>query len=186
MQLTDIERYCESPIEALLARAIATLFSDFEEACMVLAPLEPCEYEFGTELPEGASAFLIPQAEVSGCGKDGDWFYRVDFLLVCGRKPLFRRAFAIECDGHDWHEKTKEQVARDKLRDRRLLLDGITPVRFSGSEIHRDAAGCTDYLRSLAHSTLGDVLGEQYTWEELKGLRKPRPVEINTGLGYEE
>lgn len=44
----------------------------------------------------------------------------------------------IECDGHDFHEKTKQQVARDKKRDRAFQTDGFTVLRYSGSEIVND------------------------------------------------
>jgi very-short-patch-repair endonuclease len=45
---------------------------------------------------------------------------------------------AIECDGHDFHEKTKEQARKDKRRDRVFLAEGLPVLRFTGSEIHRD------------------------------------------------
>ncbi len=171
MDLSDIQGYCESPIERLLANAVAEIFSDYESAGLVLSALAPCEYTASFRSDASASAYLIPQATVGGCDQDSDWTYRVDFLLVCGSSPAFRRCFAIECDGHEWHEKTKDQVARDKRRDRRMIMDGITPIRFSGSEIHKDASGCADYLRSLAHSALGDVLREEFEWSELRGQR---------------
>lgn len=50
----------------------------------------------------------------------------------------------IEIDGHQFHEKTKEQVRHDKARERALLshCDGI--VRFSGSEVYRDSDACAE------------------------------------------
>ena len=48
----------------------------------------------------------------------------------------------VECDGHDFHEKTKEQAARDKKRDRDLQALGYRVLRFSGSEIYRDVNAC--------------------------------------------
>lgn len=44
----------------------------------------------------------------------------------------------IECDGHDFHEKTKEQAARDKRRDREMTLSGYKVLRYTGSEIVSD------------------------------------------------
>ena len=38
-----------------------------------------------------------------------------------------------ECDGHDFHEKTKDQVARDKSRVRDLEIAGWRILRFTGS-----------------------------------------------------
>lgn len=52
------------------------------------------------------------------------------------------REIIVECDGHEFHEKTKEQVAKDKKRDRCLQEIGYKIFRFSGSEIWADAFSC--------------------------------------------
>ena len=44
----------------------------------------------------------------------------------------------IELDGHIWHEKTPEQVEKEKQRERDLIKDGYTILRYSGREIWRD------------------------------------------------
>ena len=62
-----------------------------------------------------------------------DW--PVDFVLVDHDS---RRALVIECDGHDFHERTKEQAAKDRSRDRALQQLGCTVFRFTGSELYRD------------------------------------------------
>lgn len=63
--------------------------------------------------------------------------YTVDFLLryVMDGKT---KTVIVECDGHDFHEKTKEQVSKDKKRDRHLVTGGHLILRFSGSEIVSD------------------------------------------------
>lgn len=85
--------------------------------------------------------------------------YRVDFLLSAwcygriwtgrGRfvdvSPRWRQ-LVVECDGHDFHEKTREQVARDKARDRFIVSSGYDVFRFSGSEIWRDPLSCIDQV----------------------------------------
>lgn len=63
--------------------------------------------------------------------------YIPDF--VCGTPSLL---FAIEIDGHEWHEKTKEQAAADKRRERALLKNHFIPVRFTGSEVYHNAMNC--------------------------------------------
>lgn len=69
--------------------------------------------------------------------------YRVDFLVASyvgeGRPPVL---VAVECDGHEFHEKTREQAARDKRKDRDLARMGVTTMRFAGSEIWGDAGRC--------------------------------------------
>lgn len=99
--------------------------------------------------------------------KIGD--YRVDFLLELesdvpdfinkvkladGKKiPGIMRETAkliVECDGHDFHEKTKEQAIKDKTRDRTLQSVGYNIYHFTGSEIYKDcfkcAMQCYDFL----------------------------------------
>lgn len=74
---------------------------------------------------------------------ESDVDYRADFLLYVGDEDeRFFCCVDIECDGHDYHERTKEQARHDRTRDRRLLAAGIPTIRFTGSEINRDPRGC--------------------------------------------
>lgn len=66
-----------------------------------------------------------------------DW--PVDFLLVTGAPDGSQHRAVVECDGHEFHERTKEQAERDRSRDRRLQSEGIRVFRFTGSELHRNA-----------------------------------------------
>jgi len=75
----------------------------------------------------------------------GDW--RADFVIheydwTCEKW----RSVIVECDGHDFHERTKEQAARDRSRDRRASLSGATVLRFTGSEIWNDPLGCAEQV----------------------------------------
>ncbi|XKH51352.1 endonuclease domain-containing protein [Chryseomicrobium palamuruense] len=54
----------------------------------------------------------------------------------------------IECDGHDFHEKTKDQVIKDKKRDRTFQSEGIPIFRFTGSEIYNSPYTC---VREIAN-----------------------------------
>lgn len=65
--------------------------------------------------------------------------YRVDFLVIL---PRDEEKYVIECDGHDFHEKTKEQAAKDKKRDRDLQLMGFKVLHFTGSEIWKSSGNC--------------------------------------------
>lgn len=86
--------------------------------------------------------FLVPQVVV---GK-----YRVDFVLGWLGKTERHECLAVELDGHDWHEKTKQQAARDKARDRFLSAEFGKVVHFTGSEFFRDpqavAVECMEML----------------------------------------
>lgn len=80
---------------------------------------------------------VIPQFPVKD--EEGDTVYRLDFGLFWPRsdgKGYIK--LAVECDGHDYHEKTKEQARRDKEKDRYLKSHGWEVVRFTGSEIYED------------------------------------------------
>lgn len=46
--------------------------------------------------------------------------------------------YAIEIDGYEWHEKTKEQAANDRKKDRAYLKNGYVPIRFLGSEVYHN------------------------------------------------
>jgi very-short-patch-repair endonuclease len=73
--------------------------------------------------------------------------YRVDFLLEA---PSGRRV-VVECDGHDFHERTREQASRDKAQDRALQRAGCLIARFTGSDVVRGPERC-------AIEVLGDLL----------------------------
>lgn len=63
--------------------------------------------------------------------------YRVDFLITGVEPPI-----VVECDGHEFHERTKEQANRDHRRDQDLQDLGYRVYRFTGSEIYRNPHKC--------------------------------------------
>lgn len=85
--------------------------------------------------------------------------YRVDFLISGWTNGRIRHAggrytdvtpgwrkLVVECDGHEFHEKTKDQVARDKAREREIVSAGYEIFRFSGSEIWRNPLDCAGQI----------------------------------------
>jgi hypothetical protein len=56
----------------------------------------------------------------------------------------------IEIDGHEWHEKTKEQARRDKERERFLVAQGWKILRFTGSEVFNHANKCVEEVADCA------------------------------------
>lgn len=123
-----LRQHCESPIEELF---LAGLFADHDnrEFNMVfMGHLEP-----GLRNVHGETVYVYQQAKVGP--------YRTDFLILDASCPLEvsdPRWMVIECDGHDYHERTKEQAARDKKRDRFFASKGYKVLRFTGSEIWAD------------------------------------------------
>jgi very-short-patch-repair endonuclease len=72
----------------------------------------------------------------------GDSFERDSYKKV---EPGWRK-LVVECDGHDFHERTKEQAAHDRSRDRDLVNAGYDVFRFTGSELWRDPFGCAEQV----------------------------------------
>lgn len=48
----------------------------------------------------------------------------------------------VECDGHDYHERTPDQAEHDRSRDRWMTARNLTVMRFTGREIWRNPHKC--------------------------------------------
>lgn len=77
--------------------------------------------------------------------------YRVDFFVVFRDLAGSARGVVVECDGHDFHERTKAQAARDRARDRYFASRDFHVLRFTGSEIHNDPVACAQAV--ITHIT---------------------------------
>ena len=79
--------------------------------------------------------------------------YRVDFLISVeyGKKKRVVN-FVIECDGHEFHQKTKKQVENDYQRQRDLQEAGYEVIRFSGSEIWKSPYKCCEKIKQIISS----------------------------------
>jgi very-short-patch-repair endonuclease len=65
--------------------------------------------------------------------------YRMDFEI---RLRGHRLNVAVELDGHQFHERTPEQVEKRNARDNRLQLHQWKVVRFSGRQVFREGGAC--------------------------------------------
>ena len=127
---------CESPIEALLTSALYTHnkigLENFHFMTMAKEVAKPYFYE---------AAFVYFQMPIGT--------YRADLLIVDASLPLELgepRLMIVECDGHDYHERTKEQARKDKQRDRYFQGRGYKVLRFTGSEIWADPDACASEI----------------------------------------
>jgi very-short-patch-repair endonuclease len=118
-----------SPIEGKLLLAIIT--HQFCETGKL-----PVMQRAGSWVGDG-SWKILPQHQI------GD--YRVDFMIEYSNGNL---KIVVECDGHDFHERTKEQAKNDRSRDRNLQAQGYLVLRYTGSEIWRDPWGCAVDIQS--------------------------------------
>jgi len=140
----------ESPIEKAMLSALMIIGYDF--ATTVSARygrpkatgfLKDYKWEVGDKFHSEYQCNILiePQFQIEN--------YRVDFLLTYEKENKLSRLI-IECDGHEFHEKTKEQAARDKKRERFLQDCGYKIHRYSGSEIFKDVfEAANEALKSL-------------------------------------
>lgn len=75
--------------------------------------------------------------------------YRVDFLIPVYYKNQGGINFVIECDGHEFHQKTKKQVEADNKRQRDLQEEGYEIIRFSGTEIYHKPYQCAVTVKNI-------------------------------------
>lgn len=54
-----------------------------------------------------------------------------------------------ECDGDQFHKKTRQQDIRDRVRDQFLMKRGWLPIRISGWHITKNVSYCVDKIQEL-------------------------------------
>ena len=142
----------ESPIEAMFGAGVVLFGNDgYNDIQFSFSPETRFDPDWGTN--------FAPQVTVAE--------YRADFLFKVCFEGSFRM-LAVECDGHDYHERTADQAARDRSRDRRLLTNGVHVLRFTGREIVRDIEACIDDLSGALGRLAEELLVEA-------GIAKRRP-----------
>jgi hypothetical protein len=170
--------YCESPIEFTLACELYHRFTIAEQRIpYIIRPdghglpklgytFEP-QRRFGPYKADFAITFLEPEKDPGGSG-----IYTYDDMPHC-----YCARLVVECDGHDFHDRTKEQAARDKKRDRILLTNGWPVARFTGSEIHADVGRCAEQVIQILHAM---VEQEAHATEHMRlSARLRREAEAN-------
>lgn len=129
-----MEANWDSPIEHLFHTAISL---ELEHTWLCRAQFTKEELESGPDKNKdhliGILDFWIERQVILL-----DW--PVDFVIWIASMP--DKKLVVECDGHEFHERTKEQAKRDRERDRRLQKAGYRVFRFTGSEIWRNAHKC--------------------------------------------
>lgn len=177
VMISHLRGECESPIELMMLMAILRHWnSDFAPHFEVFTTTRSYRIEHDTDFgyrlqvlrgsddpnaryqqpQQGCRWLLEPQKQIGR--------FRVDFLIshVNVKRDFGPAMFqlVVECDGHDFHEKTKEQARKDKSRDRDLKVAGYEVFRFAGSEIFADSDKCAeqvaDYLEGQFYGMFGD------------------------------
>ena len=146
---------------------------DYEETGQTLSPIEKIFFMnchrcfFGSAGPWNIGELSIGNWDVqpmicketgktldAGSGNISKPHYRIDFILyfwnALGTADI---SIAIELDGHDFHERTKEQAKRDKQKDIFLQKNGYLIARFTGSEVYNDPEDCVNQVWRMAAQT---------------------------------
>lgn len=141
-----------SPIERLLAIGLTSLVA-----------LDDFEFFIFTDafLTDGQNPppYFAHRSSISGTviieyqKRELDWL--ADFVISV---PTYTdKKIIVECDGHDFHERTKEQAMRDRARDRAAQAAGYHMMRFTGAELFRDPLKCVretlNALKKFAEAT---------------------------------
>ena len=160
---------CESPIESILFWALARRFrmdADCDESCLWIN-IEQCDITPSTHGNKHREAWrewfnshiLMPELfYAQKTIRINNHIYRPDFSILCTRPPNPRPSawVHIEADGHDYHEKTKDQAQRDKSRDRILMSQPDSKVlHYTGSEIYRDVDAIVSEILSHVYILKG-------------------------------
>lgn len=120
---------CESPIEQLLSIELANI--QLENINLYNPYIDVVAIE--------------KQKELNVNGKK----YRVDFLITVIYKNQEEKKYVIECDGYEFHQKTKQQVENDNKRQRNLQKEGYEIIRFSGTEIYHKPYQCAIEIKNI-------------------------------------
>lgn len=130
---------CKSPIEQLFYYAYSIV--DFEN-----------------EGGDCHSLYILPQEEIHANGKTyyADFVFDSDYLKDDGDIPENPLKLVIECDGHEFHERTKEQVKRGNERDYNLKSVGYDILHFSGSQIHNEPITCAKKVYEYIKNKTGE------------------------------
>jgi hypothetical protein len=157
---------CQSPVEAMLLEATLDPDSGLAPShARGPSPLYTVAFTEETDLGgHGATLLIRSQADPL---LDGDRpQIHCDFEFEWSGE--YSPSLYVEVDGHQWHEKTHRQASRDRARDRRIVRFGRHLVRYTASDVMRDAClvlrEITEILYSLEvamDNTVGIILSRE-------------------------
>lgn len=147
----------ESPIEAAMLFALTIVGREIAYSVIYVVR----GMEMGGRYDPSGTLYIEPQAQLGE--------HRVDFHItykevtpdfsnpiklpdgreIPGTKEIEKK-MVLECDGHDYHDRTKEQARKDRGRDRTLQSLGYLVYRYTGSDIWSDVFRC-------AHQAVRDL-----------------------------
>lgn len=96
--------------------------------------------------------------------------YRADFLVLRDGREV-----VVEADGHGFHERTKEQAAHDRKRDRWMTAQGYRVLRFTGSEIWADVLACVQEVDDILGVSEPATIRPTFLMDELSRILEDSP-----------
>lgn len=134
---------CHSPIEKIFNMAFDTIVFSRGDTIPFLSLMPQANISVNNE--NFRADFLFDSEDVS----DGNFTCENNIKLV------------IECDGHEYHHATKEQVKRDNIRSIALKKAGYDIIRFSGTQLYQEPFKCAD-------DTIDYILLKIGEWKPIK------------------
>jgi hypothetical protein len=123
----------DSPIEFILDLAIFEKLADFQDGWRCRVYSEP-EYRLNVAEPKDVHYprlfALVPHLSIDEVGE-------VDLAILLPGLDKHRPVVTVECNGHEFHQRTVEQASNDRRRDRMLQRFGIPVLRFTGTDVVR-------------------------------------------------
>lgn len=130
-QLDALFARCESPVERLFLLGWC-MHVDLEDI------------EVLSDAPVGAqhstgrwTMTILPQVRI----ETSVGLLRPDFAVRAVSKGIHSTIY-VEIDGHEFHASTRQQVARDRQRERAIAEGGDVVLRFTGGEVDKDPGAC--------------------------------------------
>lgn len=147
LMFDDFER-CESPIEALLQLAMASV--------SMRGQLEWCNARAEGTLRSCVHDGIIVGSQIWMMGS------RLDYVFAQGEQLL-----GVECDGRDFHHGDPVKQSADRHRDIKLSTGrGLTTLRLTGSEIKRNPLGavneCIEHVGRLPRGRTAKAISQSH------------------------
>jgi very-short-patch-repair endonuclease len=154
-----------SPTESILTLTLYHKLSHFYDGwlCWVYSEHEYRQALAETKINSGSFA-LVPQWSVNQVGL-------VDLAIFIPGLGPSRPIVVVECDGHQFHERTVEQASKDRKRMRILQRLGIPVYPFTGTDVVRTSE---ESAREIAEFIDARVNGMERRWVQ-DGIDLPYP-----------
>jgi REase_MTES_1575 len=114
----------------------------------------------------------VPQLNVSTIG-------RLDFAVFIPGLGEGLPIVVVECDGHQFHERTVQQASKDRRRDRMLQRCGVPILRFTGTDVVR---GSAEFAQEIADFIDGRAEEKEFRWFQDHGIDIDRVMREGGGF----